>query len=238
MSSVPPLLVFDLDGTIAETAGDLIRALNAVIVPEGLRPVALDEARGMVGAGARALIRRAYISQGIALEPADLERLFVGFLASYEANICVDSTLFPGFVAALDRLEGEGYVFAVCTNKHERPARRLCEALGIADRFRTICGQDTIAIAKPDPRILTWTIEQAGGAVATSVMIGDSLADIAAAKAAGVPVVAVDFGYTDRPVTEFSPDRVISHFDALDDAIRDARAKFDDMRLTTGGRLS
>ena len=224
MSAIPPLLVFDLDGTIAETAGDLVHALNAVIVPEGLRPVALGEARSMVGAGARALIQRAYVSQDVVLDPADLERLFVGFLASYEAHICVDSALFPGLVAALDRHESKGYAFAICTNKQERPARKLCEALGIADRFRTICGQDTFAIAKPDPRILTLTIEGAGGAIANSVMIGDSYADIAAAKAAGVPVVAVDFGYTDQPVMEFSPDRVISHFDALDEAVRSVRA--------------
>ncbi len=220
---VPPLVVFDLDGTMAETAGDLIRALNAVIEPEGLQAIAWKDARSMVGAGARALIRRAYAAQDRPLDDAQLERLFYAFLASYEANIAVESHLFPGFVDALDRLERQGFAFAVCTNKIESAARKLCVALGVADRFRTICGQDTFAIAKPDPRMLTLTIEKAGGVVADSVMIGDSLADIAAAKAAGVPVIAVDFGYTDRPVSEFNPDRIISHFDALDDAVTAVR---------------
>ena len=222
---VPPLLVFDLDGTMAETAGDLIRALNAVIAPEGLQPMALSDARTMVGAGARALIRRAYVAQRRPLDDEALERLFAAFIAYYEANIVVDTVLFPGFVDALDQLERRGFAFAICTNKIESAARKLCTALGVADRFRTICGQDTFAIAKPDPRILTLTIEKAGGAVADSVMIGDSLADIAAAKAAGVPVIAVDFGYTDRPVSDFEPDWIISHFDALDSAVASIRTK-------------
>ena len=222
-----PLLVFDLDGTLAETAGDLVRALNAVVEPEGLRPTSLADARHMVGAGAKALIRRAYDAQDRALSDETLEQLFQAFLVYYEAHICEESALFPGVVAALDRLEARGFAFAVCTNKIEHPARKLLAALGIADRFRAICGQDTFAVAKPDPRILTMTIAQAGGAPEDAIMVGDSGADIAAAKAAGVPVIAVDFGYTDRPVGEFGPDRIISHFDALDgavDAVRTARA--------------
>ena len=219
-----PLLVFDLDGTIAETAGDLVGALNAAIAPEGLAPIALAQARAMVGAGARALIQRAYVSQERSLDPATLDRLFAAFLTHYEANIANESTLFPGLVAAMDRLEARGFALAVCTNKIERPARKLLSALGIADRFRAICGQDTFAIAKPDPRILTLTIARAGGTVGDCVMIGDSGADIATAKAAHVPVVAVDFGYTDRPIEEFAPDRVISHFDDLDAAVDAVRA--------------
>ena len=219
-----PLLVFDLDGTLAETAGDLVRALNAVVEPEGLRPTSLAEARHMVGAGAKALIRRAYAAQDRALSDADLERLFQAFLAYYEAHICEESTLFPGVIAALDRLEAKGFAFAVCTNKIEHPARKLLAALGIADRFRAICGQDTFAIAKPDPRILTMTNARAGGAVEDAIMVGDSGADIAAAKAAGIPVIAVDFGYTDRPVADLGPDRIISHFDALEAAVDALRA--------------
>lgn len=219
-----PLLVFDLDGTLAETAGDLVRALNAVVEPEGLRSTSLADARHMVGAGAKALIRRAYAAQERALSDADLERLFQAFLVYYEAHICEESTLFPGVVAALDRLEAQGFAFAVCTNKIEHPARKLLAALGIADRFRAICGQDTFAVAKPDPRILTMTVAQAGGALGDAIMVGDSAADIASAKAAGVPVIAVDFGYTDRPVSELGPDRIISHFDALDEAVDAVRA--------------
>jgi phosphoglycolate phosphatase len=218
-----PLLVFDLDGTLADTAGDLVGALNAVIVEEGLSPVALADVRKMVGAGARALVQRAYAAQNRPIDDATLERLFVAFLAWYDDHIADETRLFPGVVAALDRFEAAGFAFAICTNKVEFSSRKLLAALGIADRFAAICGQDTFAIAKPDPRILTLTIARASGAVADSVMIGDSGADIATAKAAGVPVVAVDFGYTDRPVETFGPDRVISHFDALDAAVAAVR---------------
>ena len=220
-----PILVFDLDGTLADTAGDLVRSLNAVVEPEGLRPTALAAARHMVGAGARALIQRAYASQDKVLDPATLERLFKAYLAYYEEHICEETTLFPGVISALDRLSAKGFAFAVCTNKIEHPAKRLLAALGIEDRFGAICGQDTFAIAKPDPRMLTMTIAKAGASADDAVMIGDSGTDIATAKAAGIPVIAVDFGYTDRPIAEFDPDCIISHFDALEHAVDTLRPK-------------
>lgn len=220
-----PILVFDLDGTLADTAGDLVRSLNAVVEPEGLRPTTLAEARHMVGAGARALIQRAYASQDKALDPETLERLFKAYLAYYEEHICEETRLFPGVVAALDRLSAKGFAFAVCTNKIEHPSRKLLAGLGIENRFGAICGQDTFAIAKPDPRLLTMTIGKAGASVDDAVMIGDSGTDIATAKAVGIPVIAVDFGYTDRPIAEFAPDRIISHFDALDGAVDAVRLK-------------
>jgi phosphoglycolate phosphatase len=218
-----PLLVFDLDGTLADTAVDLVATLNAIIVEQGLRPVALADARKMVGAGARALLQRAYASQGRALDASTLETLFRAYLDHYNAHIADASELYPGVLAALDRLEASRFAFAVCTNKIEVSAKKLLDALGIADRFRAICGQDTFGMAKPDPRILTMTIARAGGSVADSVMIGDSGADVAVAKAADVPVIAVDFGYTDRPVESFGPDHVISHFDELDGAVAQVR---------------
>ena len=127
-------------------------------------------------------------------------------------------------VEALDRFGAAGWEFAVCTNKVEHPSIRLLTELGVARRFRAICGQDTFrvdgkAIAKPDPRHILLTIEKAGGRPERAVMVGDSKFDIAAAQAASVPVVAVDFGYTDEPAATFSPDRVISHFDQLWDAV-------------------
>jgi phosphoglycolate phosphatase len=122
-------------------------------------------------------------------------------------------------VEALDALEGRGYRLAVCTNKVEAHSRLLLEALGVAGRFAAICGRDTFASFKPDPRHLTLTIAQAGGDPARAVMVGDSRTDIATAKAAGIPVVAVTFGYTDTPVEELEPDIVIDHYDRLADAI-------------------
>jgi phosphoglycolate phosphatase len=219
-----PLLVFDLDGTLAETAGDHCATLNVILGREGLPPVALADARKMVGAGARALIRSGFKAAGATLDDDRLEKLFVDYIAYYEAHIADESHLFEGVVAALDRFEAAGFAFAVCTNKVEHPSVRLLTALGVKDRFKAICGQDTfkdngVNIAKPDPRFLMSTIARAGGDPRTSIMVGDSRTDIDTAKAAGIPVVAVDFGYTDQPVSTFAPDVVISHFDELWDAV-------------------
>ncbi|MDB5648792.1 MAG: HAD-superfamily hydrolase, subfamily variant 1 [Hyphomicrobiales bacterium] len=229
MPQTSPLLVFDLDGTLAETAGDLVATLNVILAREGLAPVALADARKMVGAGARALIQRGFEAGGRSIEGAALENLFKDFLTYYEAHIADESTLFDGVVAALDRFEAAGWDFAVCTNKVEHPSVRLLEALGIRNRFRAICGQDTftvdgVAISKPDPRALLMTIEKARGVPNCAIMVGDSRTDIDTAKAAGIPVVAVDFGYTDMPVAHFGPDSVIGHFDELWDAVAQLKA--------------
>ena len=223
-----PLLVFDLDGTLAETAGDLIATLNVILARENLRPVALAEGRMMVGAGARALIREGFARGGAALSAERLEILFRDFLEYYEAHIADHSHLFDGVAASLGRFSAAGWRLAVCTNKVEKPALHLLQKLGVADRFAFICGQDTIiiegkAIAKPDPRVLFATIERAGGARESSVMVGDSVTDIRTAQAAGVPVVAVDFGYTEKHVSAYNPDKVISHFDELWGAVAELR---------------
>ncbi len=225
---IAPLLVLDLDGTIADTAADLIGTLNFILEREGLAHVSLASGRAMVGAGARALIERGYAASGAELAAPRLDALFHEFLAIYESRIADESALFPGFEAALDRFAGAGWRFAVCTNKIESPSVKLLTALGVAHRFAAICGQDTFriegqAISKPDPRALTLTIAQAGGDPSDAVMVGDSRTDILTAKNAGIPVVAVDFGYTDVHVSELGPDRVISHFDALWDAVESLR---------------
>ena len=221
--STSPLLVFDLDGTLAETAGDLVATLNHILAREGLKGVSYEAAREMVGLGARSLISQGFASNGHTLEPARLEALFIDYLAFYEANIAVHTHLYSGVIASLDRFEAAGWQFAVCTNKVEGPSIKLLKALGVAERFKAICGQDTFAWCKPDKRALLATIEKAGGLPASSIMVGDSRTDIATAKNAGIPVVAVDFGYTDTPVTQLDPDIVISHFDALWDAVAGLR---------------
>ncbi|MFO1136586.1 MAG: HAD hydrolase-like protein [Rhodoblastus sp.] len=217
--SAQKLLVFDLDGTLAETAGDLVGTLNFILRREGVAPIDMSDARFMLGAGAKALIQRGYAAQNIALAPARLQQLFGDFLAHYEAHIADHSFLFPGVVAALDRFEAAGWAFAVCTNKIEAPARKLLVELGVADRFRAIVGQDTFGAPKPDPRVLEQTIALAGGSPARSIMVGDSRTDIDTARGLGIPCVAVDFGYTDVHVSQLGPDRVISHFDELWDSV-------------------
>jgi phosphoglycolate phosphatase len=219
VSSEPVLHVFDLDGTLADTAGDLMASLDYVLLHEGYEATPMEDARSLLGAGARALLQRGLAAQQKSVSEKKLEEMFQLFLAYYESRIADDSRLYPGVIAALDKLSERGDIFAVCTNKIERPARLLLEKLGVADRFAFICGQDTFGVAKPDPKPLLKTIEASRGKVARALMIGDSKTDIATARAAGIPVIAVDFGYTDRPIEEFSPDRVISHFDALPAAV-------------------
>ncbi len=138
----------------------------------------------------------------------------------------MNSVLYPGVTAALDRFETAGWSFAVCTNKIEYPSVLLLTALGVADRFAAICGKDTFTVSKPDGDALLKTIAKAGGDPRRAIMVGNSKTDIETAKNAGVPVVAVDFGYTDLPVETFAPDRVISHFDELFDAVEDLSAAF------------
>jgi phosphoglycolate phosphatase len=219
MTAKPPILVFDLDGTLADTAGDIINTLNVVLDQEGLPHIPAPEARKMIGAGAKTLIKRGFEAQGRELPPETLERLYREFIVHYDAHIAIETRLFPGVAAALDRFEAAGYFFAVCTNKLEHSSRLLLDALGVADRFRAICGQDTFKIPKPDRKIFDATIAQAGGDPSRAIMVGDSATDVATARAADAPVVAVNFGYTDQPIESFNPDKVISHFDELWDAV-------------------
>lgn len=214
-----PLVVFDLDGTLADTAGDLIAILNRLLERDGLAPMPVSDAGSLIGAGARALISRGYAHAGRELAPARLDALFEEFLERYAEDVCTHTTLYPGVLAAMDRLAAQGWFFAVCTNKPERHSLLLLEKLDVLHRFEAVAGRDTFPVFKPDPRHLTLTIERAGGTVSRAVMIGDSITDIATAKAAGVPVIAVPFGYTDVPVHDLGPDLVIDHFDALPEAV-------------------
>ncbi len=214
-----PIIVFDLDGTLVDTAPDLIDTLNLVFTREGLPPVAYDAARNLIGGGAKAMIVRGLEAEGRALAQAEVERMFADFLAHYTAHIADRSRPFPGLAEALDALAADGYRFAVCTNKYEKLSVLLLEKIGLAGRFAAICGQDTFGVHKPDPEVLRRTIARADGDPARAVMVGDSLTDIRTARSAGVPVVAVDFGYSELPIAEHKPDRIIGHFAELRPAI-------------------
>jgi phosphoglycolate phosphatase len=215
-----PTIIYDLDGTLADTAGDLMGALNAVLVSEGLAPLPVENARSMLGAGGRALIQRGFAASGRELDARKLDALFRDFLAHYNAHIADLTQLYPGVETALEVFARAGWRQAICTNKMEDSAKLLIEKLGVAVRFAFICGQDTFGVGKPDPKPLLQTIAACGGAPDRAIMVGDSATDIKTARAAGLRVIAVDFGYTDVPVTELGPDRVISHFDQLAEACR------------------
>ncbi len=210
-----PIIVFDLDGTLIETAPDLLAALNFSLEAGGLMPVDPVALRPYLGMGARAMIQRSFLTQNRNLPAPELERLFDIFIQYYTDNMPGQSHTFPGVLDAMDRFEAAGFLLAICTNKTEKPAKRLIKGLGIAGRFGAICGQDTFAFRKPDPRHIIETARMAGGDVERIVMIGDSRTDIDAAKAGGIPVVAVDFGYTEQHVSAYEPSKVISHYDEL-----------------------
>ena len=215
----PPTLVFDLDGTLVDTAPDLVRALNAVVTEEGLPPVELDDALTMVGRGGRVLIQRAFAADGRQVEGPELERLFKAFTDHYAAHVAEGSRAFPGVEAALDRFAAAGWLLAVCTNKAHPLVKPLMDALGLAPRFGAMVGQGALPWQKPDERVFNETVRLAGGTAGRAIMVGDSQTDIETARAAGVPVVAVTFGYTPVPIAEFAPDRLIDHFDQLWDAV-------------------
>ncbi|WP_157015462.1 phosphoglycolate phosphatase [Mesorhizobium xinjiangense] len=215
MSASTPTIVFDLDGTLVDTAADLVASLNHALTTAGYEPEPYAAMRPYVGHGARAMIERVHAARRIALPQSDLDALLAAFLDHYAKNIPSRSAPYPGALAMLDRFAERGYRLAVCTNKREALADELLGALDMAPRFAAICGADTFPFRKPDPRHLTQTVLRAGGAVECAVMVGDSRTDIDTAKAAGVPVIAVDHGYSDRHVGDFEPSAVISHFDEL-----------------------
>lgn len=213
------IAVFDLDGTLIHTAPDLLDALNYSLAGNGLDAVAADGFKRALGSGGRAMIETAHRVQNRPLTPETLERMYGVFLEHYAGSIPGKSAPFPGVLDALDRLKDAGYLLAICTNKTEALALKLIEGLELRERFTAICGVDTFLHCKPDPRHLLETIELASGDPSCAVMIGDSRTDIDTAKAAGIPVVAVDFGYTDQHVSAFEPSFVISHYDELTVAV-------------------
>ncbi len=222
MRAMPhPVIAFDLDGTLVDTAPDLIATLNSVLVEKGVPTVSLKSARALIGGGVKALLERGLLAQKIAFTPADLDELYGIYLQRYAEHIADHSRPFPGVEAALDRLEQQGYGFAICTNKLEWLSLRLLDALKLSQRFAAICGQDTFGLPKPDPAMFRKTIIKAGGDPGNALLVGDSVVDVNTARAAGVPIIAVDFGYTETPVHLFSPDRVISGFAELPAAVRD-----------------
>jgi phosphoglycolate phosphatase len=212
-TTAAPVAVFDLDGTLIDTAPDLMASLNGVLASIDLPAVTLEDTKGIVGQGARAMIERGLRQLGERDGKHDLDALLERFIAHYEQHIAVHSRPYPGLIDALDVLTDRGFALAVCTNKMERLALGLLDALEITDRFAAIVGGDTAPRPKPAADPLLMAIDRAGGGPA--IMVGDSISDAGSAKAANVPCILVDFGYTDRPASTLGADLVISHFDAL-----------------------
>ncbi len=208
------VIAFDLDGTLVDTAPDLMGALNRVLAEEGLPALPMASARHLVGQGARALLLRGFGEAGRSLEGAEAEAKVARFLDLYRAHIADESRPFPGVAAALDALEAAGARLAVCTNKPGAYARLLLDTLGLSHRFAAVTGADDAPARKPDPRHLLACVEAAGGGE-RFLLVGDSFADVAAARGAGAPCVVVGFGYTETPAAELGADRTIDAFEAL-----------------------
>ena len=169
----------------------------------------------MIGQGARALIRRGFAAAGAPLDEERLSALFGDFLVHYRAHIADESAPFPGTVAALDALSKGGARLAVCTNKPTDLSVLLLDALGLSHRFSAVVGADATPAQKPAAVHLTTAIARAGGRIERSVMVGDSASDAGAARAAGIPLVLVSFGYTETPAADLGADVLIDHFDEL-----------------------
>ncbi|MFZ5834276.1 MAG: phosphoglycolate phosphatase [Pseudomonadota bacterium] len=212
-------IVFDLDGTLVDTAPDLTAALNHVLIHEGRPALDQTEVRNLVGHGARALITRGMSLHGPTPSEPELERMLQLFLRFYGDNIANHSKPFPGVRETMAHFRAGQARLGVCTNKPEGLSRDLLAALNMTQHFDAVLGSDSLSVRKPDPLHLLETIRQAGGDPARAVMIGDSATDIDTAKAANIPVVAVSFGYTLTPVHELGADLVIDRFEALTEVL-------------------
>ena len=213
------LAVFDLDGTLVDTAPDLIDTCNIVLERRGVPPMAAADLMPHISMGARAMIAASLASAGITLPSDEIDVVYSDFLEHYPERIARYSRPFPELLDALDRLEAAGVGLAVCTNKREKNARQLLDALGLTPRFRFVAGFDTFPVSKPDPGHLTGTIEAAGGAVNRTVYVGDSRVDVMTARAAKVPFVGLGYGYTDVPMRDLAPDRLMDRGDDVGAAI-------------------
>ena len=209
-------IVFDLDGTLIDTAPDLLASTNAMLTADGREPIVRADLDHLVGRGGRAMLARAFAMRGRELGEDELDELIPPFLAHYEADIPGASKPYQGMVECLDRLAAAGHTLAICTNKFEHLARALMRALDLADRFATIAGPDTFDARKPDPAHLLRTIDAAGGDRTAAIMVGDSINDIEAARRANVPSIGVPFGYTDVPMARLSPTVLVETFAEID----------------------
>ena len=211
-------IAFDLDGTLVDTAHDLVGTLNWLLAEEGVAPLALAEARPFIGRGARWMIERGFQAAEAPLAPEQVQPLFERFIARYEAHIADESRPFPGCVAALETLRAQGAKLCVCTNKLTGLSTALLDALDLTRLFDAVVGADAAPAIKPDARHLQAAIAAVGGSMDRAIMVGDAATDAGAARAAHVPLILVSFGYTETPAAELGPDILIDHFDELPNA--------------------
>ena len=220
MSLSGATLAFDLDGTLVDTAPDLIGALNLVLGDRGLAPLPVEAARALVGRGARYLIEHGFACAGEPLQEAEVGGLVARFIEVYRTRIASESRPFEGVMEALDALAAEGARLVVCTNKRTDLSISLLDALEMTGRFGAVIGADLAPAPKPDPSHFLAAVSAVGGDPRRAVMVGDSYNDVASAQAAGAPVIVVSFGYTETPAAELGAERLIDSFAELVEAAR------------------
>jgi phosphoglycolate phosphatase len=208
-------IAFDLDGTLVDTAPDLIAALNRLLAERGHSALPLAEARPFIGRGAAWLIQRGFTAAGVQVPAAEAPMLTERFIADYLTRIADESRPFPGVEAALTALRAAGAFLVVCTNKRTDLSLALLDALNLTRLFDAVVGADAAPAPKPDARHLIAAVEACGGDIRRTVMVGDAATDAGAARAAGTGLVLVSFGYTETPVAELGADILIDHFDDL-----------------------
>ena len=212
-------IAFDLDGTLVETAPDLIGTLNRMLGARDIRRMPVEAAQHLVGHWALALLRHGFQEAGAAWDEAGAPALLQEFLDDYLANIAIHSRPYEGVVETLDRLAGRGAILCVATNKRTDLSVALIGALELDRHFAVVCGPDAVSARKPDGAHIREAVAMAGGDPARAIMVGDGAPDVQAAKSAGVPCVVVTFGYTPIAPAELGGDVLIDRFDALEAAI-------------------
>jgi len=211
--------IFDLDGTLAHTAPDLVGAANDLMAAEGLPRIDVSIAEKTAGFGAKALIRAAFDNAKESYDEARVDALFHPFLDRYAERIADESRLYDGAEMVLDDLARDGWLLGICTNKPEGLAIELMTRLGALERFGALLGADTLLVRKPDPAHLFETISRIGGDPATSVMIGDTDTDLKTARNAEIPCILTSFGYSHIPVARLKPDAIVDRFEQIPAAL-------------------
>jgi len=208
-------IAFDLDGTLVDSAPDLVGTLNYLLALENIAPLPLAEARTLIGGGARRLIERGFSAQGLTLDPPKMEALFERFIDHYQSHSTELTRPYPGVVEALTHLKSQEAKLVVCTNKMTRLANPILEGLNLAGFFDAVVGADSAPAPKPDARHLITAVDLAGGDMRRTIMVGDAGPDAGVARASSVPLILVSFGYCEGPVAHLEPDVLIDHYDDL-----------------------
>ena len=217
-------VIYDLDGTLIDSAKDMQVAVSRVLAEHALPPVTEDDVRLFMGQGSKVTMGKAFAKHGRTLDEATLSAVTREFVRYYEADPVSHTSAFAGVAEVVARFDRLGLRQGVCTNKFERPSRMILEHLKLMPPISDVAGADTFPVRKPDPKHILMLVERMGGSPERSVMVGDSIHDVEAAHGAGLPAVLVSWGYTDRPASELGAEAVIQKFGGLPEALRQIAA--------------